>query len=228
MLDGICSSYFLFFAINLLFNTDRYIFAQEIKIMSKAERTRAFIIEKTAPVFNTRGYAGTSLTDLTKATGLTKGAIYGNFEGKDEVALEAFRFNMHGITSKLSQELFRYDSAIDKLKALVNYYRSQFIKDYLATGCPIVNLAPEVDDTHEELRTAVNTAIKKWYDTIVSIVNLGVSNGQIAKGVNPKEVARQLISAIEGGILISKSTGDISFITSALELCDQKIESIKT
>jgi len=196
--------------------------------MSKAERTRAFIIQQTAPVFNTHGYAGTSLTHLTKATGLTKGAIYGNFEGKDEVALEAFRYNMQGITGKLSQALFKYDSAIDKLRALVNYYRSQFIKDYLATGCPIVNLAPEVDDTHQELRSAVNVAIKKWYDTIVSIVNLGITNNQIAKGVNPNEVARQIISAIEGGILISKSTGDISFLTSALELCDQKIESIKT
>jgi len=195
--------------------------------MSKAERTKAFIIEKTAPVFNTYGYAGTSLSHLANATGMTKGPIYGNFEDKDEVALEAFRFNMKGITSKLSQEIFKYDSAIDKLKALVNYYRSQFIKDYLSTGCPIVNLAPEVDDTHEKLRSAVNTAISKWYDTIFSIVCFGISNKQIDQDANPKELAHQIISAIEGGILISKSTGDINYLTSALKLCDQIIESIK-
>ena len=195
--------------------------------MSKAESTRALIIEKTAPVFNTHGYAGTSLTHLTKATGLTKGSIYGNFAGKDEVALEAFRYNMQGITSKLSRELFKHDSSIGKLKALVNYYRSQFLKDYLSTGCPIVNLAPEVDDTHEELRTAVNTAIKRWFDTIVSIVDYGIEQKEIAKGVNSKEFARQLISAIEGGILISKSTGDISYLTNALELCELKIETIQ-
>lgn len=46
----------------------------------KSERTRQFIIEKVAPIFNRKGYAGTSLSDLTEATGLTKGAIYGNFK----------------------------------------------------------------------------------------------------------------------------------------------------
>ena len=60
------------------------------KFMNKAERTRQYIIEKTAPIFNKKGYAGTSLSDMTGATGLTKGSIYGNFNDKDEVALAAF------------------------------------------------------------------------------------------------------------------------------------------
>jgi AcrR family transcriptional regulator len=40
--------------------------------MSKAEKTKQFIIEKTAPLFNTKGYNSTSLSDITQATGLTK------------------------------------------------------------------------------------------------------------------------------------------------------------
>ncbi len=60
------------------------------RYMNKAERTRHFIIEKAAPIFNTKGYAGTSLSDMTEATGLTKGSIYGNFADKDEVALACF------------------------------------------------------------------------------------------------------------------------------------------
>lgn len=43
--------------------------------MTKAEKTRNFIVEKTAPIFNMKGYAGTSLNDITAATGLTKGSI---------------------------------------------------------------------------------------------------------------------------------------------------------
>ncbi|MDO9376148.1 MAG: TetR/AcrR family transcriptional regulator, partial [Ferruginibacter sp.] len=62
--------------------------------MTKAEKTRNFIVEQTAPIFNKKGYAGTSLTDLTEATGLTKGSIYGNFANKDEVALAAYDYNL--------------------------------------------------------------------------------------------------------------------------------------
>ena len=58
--------------------------------MSKAGRTRQFIIETTAGIFNTKGYAGTSMSDITEATGLTKGSIYGNFGNKEDVALAVF------------------------------------------------------------------------------------------------------------------------------------------
>ena len=46
----------------------------------RSEKTRQFIIETTASLFNKKGYAGTSMSDLTEATKLTKGSIYGNFE----------------------------------------------------------------------------------------------------------------------------------------------------
>ena len=68
-------------------------------MLSKSERTKKFIIEKTAPVFNEKGYAGTSMNDLMMVTGLTKGSIYGNFQNKDEVALAAFDYNFGKVLS---------------------------------------------------------------------------------------------------------------------------------
>ncbi len=47
--------------------------------MTKAEKTKQFILEKAAVLFNQNGYAGTSMDDIMKATGLSKGALYGNF-----------------------------------------------------------------------------------------------------------------------------------------------------
>lgn len=43
--------------------------------MTKAEKTQAYIIERTAPLFNAKGYAGTLINDLMEITGLTKGSI---------------------------------------------------------------------------------------------------------------------------------------------------------
>jgi AcrR family transcriptional regulator len=75
--------------------------------MGKAERTKQFIIEKTATLFNTKGIAATSLQDMTEATGLTKGSIYGNFKNKDEVALEVFRYNFKKVTNLVAEEMAR-------------------------------------------------------------------------------------------------------------------------
>ena len=55
----------------------------------KKEQTRQRIVAEAAPVFNQRGYAGSSLADLMKATGLEKGGIYRHFSSKEELAGEA-------------------------------------------------------------------------------------------------------------------------------------------
>ena len=64
-----------------------------MKFVPKSEATRQQVIESTAELFNKKGYLGTSISDLEKATGMTRGSIYGNFENKDAVALAVFDYN---------------------------------------------------------------------------------------------------------------------------------------
>src|SRR6266852_4094752 len=54
--------------------------------MRKGEQTRQDIIRKAAPIFNQKGYDGAALSDLMRATGLTKGGIYRHTESKEELA----------------------------------------------------------------------------------------------------------------------------------------------
>ena len=61
--------------------------------MTKGEQTRREIVQKAAPLFNQKGYEGTSLSDLMKATGLQKGGIYRHFSSKEELATEAFDYS---------------------------------------------------------------------------------------------------------------------------------------
>ena len=60
----------------------------------KSQKTKKHIIKKVDPIFNSQGYTATSLSEITTAAGLTKGAIYGNFKNKEELALEAFNYNI--------------------------------------------------------------------------------------------------------------------------------------
>ena len=92
--------------------------------MSKAEKTRQYIIEKTAPIFNRKGYAGTSLTDLTEATGLTKGSIYGNFTNKEEVATEVYIYNISVLYDRLKAGIEAETTAEGKLHAFLSFYRN--------------------------------------------------------------------------------------------------------
>ena len=83
----------------------------------RSDRTRLLIIDSAAPIFNKKGYAGTSMSDLTTATGLTKGSIYGNFKDKDDVAVHAFQHNIDLIFDFFSKELKAAGPTLDKLLA---------------------------------------------------------------------------------------------------------------
>jgi TetR/AcrR family transcriptional repressor of nem operon len=62
------------------------------KVMTKGQQTRRKIAEAAAPIFNRRGYEGSSLSELMEATGLKKGGIYRHFSSKEELAAEAFDY----------------------------------------------------------------------------------------------------------------------------------------
>src|SRR5579871_5970084 len=107
--------------------------------MNKAERTRKLIIEKTAPIFNKKGYAGTSISDMTDATGLTKGSIYGNFSDKDEVAVAAFDHNVQLLRNATLAEMARQPTARGKLLAMLDVYGDIHKMPVAEGGCPIMN-----------------------------------------------------------------------------------------
>lgn len=195
--------------------------------MTKAERTRQFIIEKTAPIFNKNGYAGTSINDLTEATGLTRGSIYGNFENKDAVALAAFDYNYSLVSAAVAARIKERTGAIDKLKAYTSVFAELYTLPVLEYGCPVLNTATECDDTHAALRDKVKGAISQWYGGIESIIKKGQEHKEIKKSVNSREFAGAFIALIEGGVMLAKVTGKSEGLEAALKQARKMITEIK-
>lgn len=190
---------------------------------SKAERTRQYILEKAAPIFNTKGYAGTSITDIMEATGLTKGAIYGNFENKDEVALAAFDHNLAFINRPLAEAIRSKEKALDKLLAMPAFYRGAYTHIAKRGGCAILNAATEVDDTHPQLRKKVLATIKAWKAKIEKNLQFGIDNGELKPGIDTSKTADVIIALIEGGIMLAKITGEGTPLNNAMDKLEEMI-----
>jgi AcrR family transcriptional regulator len=193
--------------------------------MSKAENTKKFIVEKTATVFNRKGYAGTSLTDLTEATGLSKGSIYGNFENKDEVALAVYDYNVSLLNSGLTGATSGASGAIDKLLKMVEYYRAGLKNSFQRGGCPILNTAVEADDTHSALKERVAKSINTWKKNIESIVRQGIQAKEIKSSVDVAAFATEYMSLIEGGTMLAKATGNSNLFYTCLDRIENMIRN---
>lgn len=195
--------------------------------MSKAERTKAFIIEKTAPLFNTKGYAGTSLTDITEATGLTKGSIYGNFGNKDEVALAAFDHNLQKVNRVVQSEVAQKRGIRAKLLCYVQVYNDFLKHPFPQGGCPILNTAIEADDTHPELKERAKDAVISWKNALVSLIEEGVATGELKPAVDAEQVALTIIATIEGAIMITNLTGKLNYRSKIMDSVKKLIADLE-
>ncbi len=173
--------------------------------LSKSEKTKRYILEKAAPLFNQKGYAGTSLSDIMEVTGLTKGGIYGNFKNKDEIALAAFDYNWEVVHNAFRDAIRSHKDAITKLQTILGFHKSIMYHPILISGCPILNTAIEADDTHPELKVKVIRALNNWKEGIIYIINKGKEHGQIKEEVSADKYADIFISLIEGGLMMSKT-----------------------
>lgn len=195
---------------------------------SKSEKTMQFIIERVAPIFNKKGYVGTSLSDLTEATGLTKGSIYGNFKNKDGVAVEAFKYNLAVITDSFFREISDSSiSPLDRMLALPKTYQKRYDSIVAMGGCPIINTAADADDTHPQLKKMAQNIVLRIEKALTSIIEEGISKGEIKAETEPHKIAQVMISLVEGGFMMAKLLDNKRYFDNSLEQLEDIIKGLK-
>jgi len=196
-------------------------------MQTKTERTMQFIVEKSAPVFNRKGFAGTSVNDIVNATGLTKGSIYGNFENKDAVALAAFDYNLNKVTEYIRQRISATDDSIQRLLVYPKVYRELLKIPFLKTGCPILNTSTEADDTHPQLKKRAENALSFWKTSIERQIKRGIERKEIKSDINPTEFAVILMSLIEGAVMQAKVTNKPTELNITMDFLEKMIKDLK-
>jgi TetR/AcrR family transcriptional regulator, transcriptional repressor for nem operon len=191
--------------------------------MTKGEQTRREIVRKAAPLFNQKGFAGTSLSDLMDATGLQKGGIYRHFSSKEELAAEAFDYAWQKAVSERLDGLEELPDSVDRLKRMLEnfvYKRSGLVPG----GCPLLNTAVEADDGNPILRARARKALQAWTERLTKVISDGIRKGQIRPGVDSLKLAQRIIGSLEGALLISRLTATDAPLREVREILDEYLE----
>ncbi len=154
--------------------------------MTKGEQTRREIVQKAAPLFNQKGYQGTSLSDLMDATGLQafdyswRKAVHGRLDGIEEVA-----------------------DCVNRLKKMIENF-VEIRAGLVPGGCPLMNTAIEADDGNAILRARARRALRHWTERLSLITSEGIRKRQIDPRVHPLKLSQLIIGSLEGALLISR------------------------
>ena len=194
-------------------------------MITKAEKTAAFIIETVAPIFNKNGYAATSISDITKATGLTKGAIYGNFKNKEELAIASFKFMVKRLMKELVKHMDKSDSPIEKLFLISDFYRNYYLYTNTMGGCPILNVGVDANNQNSLLLQKVRTIIQRIQDQLADIIEDGIECGEISVEINAMHTAKRIDTMIQGAIFMAYTMDDDFYIQDTMDQIDKMIHT---
>lgn len=180
----------------------------KIYMMNKGERTRQMIIEKSAPLFNTKGIAATAMSDIMDVTKLSKGSLYVHFDNKDVLVEAAVDYNMNQLQKKIGASINKFQDPKDKLFAYIDAFKNP-LDPPVAGGCPMLNFGMEADDQNEIILKKVANLVNKSQQLISEIITEGIEKGVFKADWDHEEFSTIMFAMLEGGIFISNTTKKI-------------------
>lgn len=188
--------------------------------MRNPDLTKEKILVKSGILFNTQGYKSTSLSEITGATGLTKGAIYRHFESKDKLEQESLYHLSSIMFEKVRTVIKAKETASEKLRAIFQFFSTYITNPPIKGGCPLLNVSIEVDDTNPVLRKGALRILNVLRDSLITVMENGKKFKQLKPDIDVEYYATIFIASLEGAIMMSKLRGtdeDISRVINHLQ-----------
>lgn len=163
--------------------------------------TRDRILVATNELFRRQGYNGTSLSQISAASGATIGSIYHFFPG----GKEALAVAVVETTGAVYRELFESimgdaHNAVEGFGELFDGAAAVLEASDFIDPCPIGGIAREVANTSEPLRRAAQQAFDSW---VAAASDHFVANGASTETAHDCAVA--LVAMLEGSFVLSRT-----------------------
>lgn len=162
-----------------------------------------------------QGYTATGIDAICSAAGLSKGAFYHSFKGKEEVAVAALdSFHQRGLEALRSIDVGDVPPA-DRLPVFVERLADR--ADVIwANGCLIGGLATEMAQTSDTLQQHVAELFDELAAFVAPLAEPYASAVPIPK-VRAISVAEDLLAFIEGALVMARAHRDPKLLGPALE-----------
>jgi AcrR family transcriptional regulator len=193
-------------------------------MLSKAERTKQFILEKAAPIFNQKGISGANIDDVLEATKLTKGCLYGHFESKEDLALQVVDFMLDKNGEKILMTISKGKTAKAKVFAYLDFYKNP-LDTHMSGGCPIFNMAVESDDNFPAIKEKVSDVIRRGQELFVAILQQGIADGEFSDKLDPAVYAFKAVAAVEGALVMCRAINTAKPMHSLIKSLKAELES---
>ncbi len=193
-------------------------------LTSRGRATRERILAAAAALIHERGVAGTSLDDVRAATGTSKSQLYHYFTDKSGLVEAVVERQVEHVLSAQQPELDDVDSM-----AGLRRWRNRVVALHgpavCADGCPLGRLANEVASSDPAARAGLTAGFATWHDRLSRGLSAMGNRNELPAHADPDAIALALLAAVQGGLLLARTTGSTTPLAAALDVILGGIET---
>ncbi len=170
--------------------------------------TRERILDAAARLFHEQGYNATGIATILREAKVNAGSLYHFFPGKEALlvgVLERYVGMLRPCVTDHAEAAT--NDPIDRVFALLGFYREGLVQTGCAMGCPIGNLALELADDHAEIRGLIDRNFRNWIGVVQGW--LDAAGERLPEGTDRAGLAQFVLTVMEGGIMQARAARDL-------------------
>lgn len=172
---------------------------------------REFVLDKAMEVFWQQGYEGTSVRDLTVATGLGKGSLYGAFGDKEQLFITV----LDRYADKFQAEIVEQLNDPDPYKAIEGMFEvaiARMSNSKYPRGCLNTNTSISMSGKSEAIERKIAERLGGLESAIYAVLRKAQAEGKLSPEQDIRALTRFLIAVSQGITVLNKTYADPSVI----------------
>ena len=193
-----------------------------------ASATKEKLIQAAFEEIHAHGFQATSMNEIIKRAGITKGALYHHFKSKTELGYAVIDQVLRPLMKeRWLDPLSKIENPIDALIDCMAELIKNTPKQAVIKGCPLANLAHEMSGIDEGFRLKLGEVLKAWQDGLAKVFSLGIKKGYVRPDVDTSNVACFIVACFEGAIGMAKNSKDVKTFHRCAEQLIIYLESLR-
>ena len=182
------------------------------------------LLDAAAVAFQSNGYGSTSIHDLTRATGVSGGALHHHFPSKKSIALAVIDERVAAeVATTWIDRVQGAPTAAQGIIAVFDAVAAALEAQGSVGGCPLGNLATELSGVDRDLRSALARGYADWREAIAAKIAEDQRLGRAGyASSDPSGFADVVIALFTGALTVGKAEQS----TAALRSAERQLRSL--
>ncbi len=195
---------------------------------SRGDRTRQALLDAAIFEIHRHGFQATSLNEIIKRAGCTKGSLYHHFIDKHSLGLAAVAEHVGGhIRGSWIVPLAETTDPLTAIHDIVERYASGEMELDPRLGCPFQNLTQEMAGIDRDFQAYFKSLFGDWRGAIAAALARGQEKGTVRTNIDPVDAATMIVATHQGVVSMIKATQDLGVGRSAATAFFDYLENLR-